>query len=145
MSYEIIAFSVLIFIIALLIISTIRLQLRNQKLILKNVQDSMDKNTIILKLKEEIQKNNNSSIEQTDGFLKFISESRDWAFKYIEDAQAELLKFRDRVEPKFEYSNKFGKLAGESAATKVLDEIFEAYQDLKKIMPEDSSDSKKNK
>ncbi len=38
-------------------------------------------------LQKELDKRENASIEQTDGFVKFISESRDWAFKYIEDVQ----------------------------------------------------------
>jgi hypothetical protein len=34
------------------------------------------------------------SIEQTEGFMKFISESRDWAFTYIEEVQAALEEYR---------------------------------------------------
>jgi hypothetical protein len=145
MSYETIAFSILVFVIVLLIVNTIRLQFRNQKLILKNVQDSMDKNTIILKLKEEIQKNNNSSIEQTDGFLKFISESRDWAFKYIEDVQATLTVFKNKVEPKFKYANTYGTVSGQNAYLEIIQEIELAYEELKNIMPEDNVTDNKNK
>jgi hypothetical protein len=35
------------------------------------------------------------SIEQTDGFVKFLSESRDWAFNYIEDVQSSIKSLKD--------------------------------------------------
>lgn len=140
---EAIVFAGLALFISLLAISNIRLRLRNKKLVLQNVQEVLDKDIIAQRLKEELDKKNNVEIEKTEGFLKFISESRDWAFKYIEDVQAELLEFKNKVEPNFEYSNKFGKLAGESATTKVLDEIFEAYQNLKRVMPDEDPNEKK--
>lgn len=33
-------------------------------------------------------------IEETEGFLKFVSESRDWAFTYIEDVQSAIEEYR---------------------------------------------------
>ncbi len=38
-------------------------------------------------LQNELKKREDNAIEKTDGFLKFVSESREWAFKYIEDVQ----------------------------------------------------------
>jgi hypothetical protein len=32
-------------------------------------------------------------IENTEGFLRFVSESREWAFEYIEDVQQALLAY----------------------------------------------------
>lgn len=33
------------------------------------------------------------TVESTEGFLRFISESRDWAFTYIEDVQQALMAY----------------------------------------------------
>ncbi len=136
---EPILFTAIAISISLLVISNFRLRLRNKKLVIQNVQEVLDKNIIAQRLKEELEKKNNVEIEKTDGFLKFISESRDWAFKYIEDVHADFLKFKDKVEPKFEYSNKYLRFSTESAATKILDEIYEAYEEFKRIMPEDNN------
>ena len=46
-------------------------------------------------LQEELDKRDNVSIEQTDGFVKFLSESRDWAFNYIEDVQSSIKSLKD--------------------------------------------------
>ena len=124
----------------LLIISNIRLRARNKKIVLRLAQESIDKNIIIEKMSEEIKSKENSSIEKTDGFLKFISESRDWAFQYIEDVQEALAVFRDKVEPKLRYANTYGTAAGKSPHLDIIEEITLAYIDLKKVMPEDDRD-----
>jgi hypothetical protein len=60
---------------------------RNRKLSNEVIQLRLDKLALLNKLEQELSLRENKSIEQTDGFIKFLSESRDWAFTYIEDAQ----------------------------------------------------------
>lgn len=40
----------------------------------------------------------NSRLQSDDGFLKFLSESRDWAFKYIEDVQDVVFVLKDKYD-----------------------------------------------
>jgi hypothetical protein len=80
----------------------------------------------------------NKKLEQTDGFLKFVSESRDWAFAYIEEVQKSLAEFDNTVEPLLGWAMKFGVLNGETAHTKILREISEAYDKLKSVLPENN-------
>jgi hypothetical protein len=80
----------------------------------------------------------NKKLEQTDGFLKFVSESRDWAFAYIEEVQKSLAEFDNTVEPLLGWAMKFGVLNGETANTKILREISEAYDKLKSVLPENT-------
>lgn len=51
---------------------------------------NIDKAIIMGELAKILDKQDNKAIEETEGFLKFISESRDWAFTYIEDIQQAL-------------------------------------------------------
>jgi hypothetical protein len=80
----------------------------------------------------------NSKLEQTDGFLKFVSESRDWAFGYIEEVQTALSEFDKTVDPLLKWAMRFGVLNGETAHTKILSEISEAYDKLKSVLPENT-------
>jgi hypothetical protein len=80
----------------------------------------------------------NKKLEQTDGFLKFVSESRDWAFGYIEEVQKALAEFDDVVDPALGWAMKFGVLNGETANVKILREISEAYKKLKSVLPENN-------
>ena len=50
-------------------------------------QLTLDKAILITEFAKVIEKQSSQSIEETEGFLKFVSDSRDWAFTYIEDVQ----------------------------------------------------------
>ena len=77
-------------------------------------------------------------LSETDGFVKFISQSRDWAFQYIEEVQTALSEFDKSVDPLLKWAMRFGILNGETAHTKILSEISEAYDKLKSVLPENT-------
>jgi hypothetical protein len=91
-------------------------------------------------LKDELQKTisakEDQSIEQTDGFLKFISDSREWAFNYIEEVQSGLEKFTDTVGPTLKYLNTYGQ-AVTTPHDEAIKKITEAYKELEKLLPKD--------
>lgn len=67
------------------IVSYFHIKNNNKVLLVSNAQLLLDRNELLKKLEQSMAINN--GIEKTDGFLKFISESRDWAFTYIENVQ----------------------------------------------------------
>jgi hypothetical protein len=73
--------------------------------------------------------------EKSDGFVKFLSDSRDWAFQYIENVQASLNDFDEKVQPTLEWADKYGGVNGETVYTNALNKISEAYRELKEILP----------
>jgi biopolymer transport protein ExbB/TolQ len=84
---EIVIIAVLITLIAVLLTSTIVLKIKNTKLISVVAQLFVDKNV----MSEELDRlsfvvNNGPSIE--NDFIKFLSDSRDSAYEYIEKVQA---------------------------------------------------------
>jgi len=62
------------------------------------LQAQIDRDLFRSKLAEEVAKRDNKKIEQTEGFVKFISQSREWAFKYIEDVQEALKALEGALE-----------------------------------------------
>jgi hypothetical protein len=40
----------------------------------------------------------NKNVENTEGFLKFVTQSRDWAFEYIENVQNSISSLKSAVE-----------------------------------------------
>ena len=84
-----------------------------------------------------------SNIEQTEGFVKFLSESRDWAFQYIETTQSEIKKFVEIVGPQMEYYDKYGRIIN-SVHTKSMDKILDAYQELVSLLPETTKQGENN-
>ena len=140
MILDIVAPGVLLLIIVILLINNLAIRSKNRKLSAEIIQIALDKAIISEKLKEELDKKDSDSIEKSDGFLKFISQSRDWAFDYIEQVQTALLEFKNKIEPQILYAKTYGTVAGQSPHTIIIDKISDAYDDLVKVMPEDSSE-----
>ena len=62
----------------------------------QSLQDFVEKNKLEFKNDNDIHKEN---------FIKFLSDSRDWAFGYIEDVQKGLEHFISKIEPDINYFN----------------------------------------
>ena len=73
--------------IALLVANNIRLALQNKNLVASMVQFSMDKIGLEQALDKISSEYDLISMQETDGFVKFLSESRESAFVYIEEVQ----------------------------------------------------------
>jgi hypothetical protein len=76
--------------------------------------------------------------DKNDGFIKFLSQSREWAFSYIEEVQSALKKFDEIASPNLQYARTYGKAAGDTHSTVILDKIDNAYSELIKVLPKDS-------
>ena len=60
-------------------------------------------------MQESINTENKTDKEQSDeAFLKFVSDSRDWAYQYIDDVQAGINKFVNDIEPEITYFDEYG-------------------------------------
>lgn len=90
-------------------------------------------NELTIKTQEDIHKEN---------FIKFLSDSREWAYGYIEEVQSALKQFIKEVEPEIEYYNKYGIVIEGMIPPhdKALKKIAEEFQELKKLLPEESND-----
>ena len=70
-----------------------------------------------------------------ENFIKFLSESRDWAYKYIEDVQDGLGNFIKAVDKDIKHFDQYG-LAGPTGPDQdSLKRISIAYKELIKLMP----------
>lgn len=78
----------------------------------------------------------------TQNFIKFLSDSRDWAFKYIEDVQGGIKKFMDEVQPQIDYYNKYGIVIEGMVPPHdfALKKISKEIDELKKFLPEEVND-----
>lgn len=91
----------------------------NHKLVMSFIQESADKEVVAKKLDETVAMINNTNVEDKDGFIKFLSQSREWAFEYIENVQGAI------------------KVLEEAMQSKNDEEINRSYQELLKFIPEE--------
>lgn len=71
-----------------------------------------------------------------EGFLKFVSDSRDLAFEYIEEVQSGITKFVSDVDPVISYFDTYGEVIW-TPMTESMQTISIAYKDLKQLLPKE--------
>lgn len=112
--------TILLVVIALLSYRVINLKKLSQELTMSFLEISMEKDVALEKLSKTLQKIDHTNLEDKDGFIKFLSESRQWAFEYIENVQ---------------YAIKELSVAMDASDEK---QILEAYNQIMKYMPEET-------
>ena len=77
--------------------------------------------------------------QANEDFLKFVSDSRDWAYQYIEEVQSGLKSFIDEVEPQIDYYDHYGAAVDGMVAPHdfALKKISSEFKKLKSLLPED--------
>ncbi len=84
---------------------------------------------------------NDSDIHK-ENFIKFLSDSRDWAFAYIEEVQVGLNKFVTEIEPEINYFKEYGDFTSMQPNYFALKKITEAYEELTKLLPKEEEEVK---
>jgi len=121
-------FVVMFFVIAF---DDVRLRFKNYRLDLEVRQYVLDYIILSEKMEELIKKQDSKKIEETDGFLKFVTESREWAFKYIEDVQSAIVKLKKE-------SSRIPLVPGSYLLAEELEDLRKAITDVLRQLPEDS-------
>lgn len=71
-----------------------------------------------------------------ENFVKFLSDSRDWAYQYIEEVQSGLLKFVSDVDAHISHFDNFGDtISTERPDYAAMIQISKSYKDLVKLLP----------
>lgn len=127
---DIIVAAIVAAIIAFLAINNIRLILKNKTLATLALQAETDRLTVY----EQAQKifaEEHSKSSSSDGFIKFMSTSRDWAFEYIEKVQLDLYELQT-------YHDKNGSAPKTVASANELNRIILKLLD---NLPKDEKDN----
>lgn len=138
MILDIISFTVLFgIIITLLVFLYIQRKqsINNLKMYIQSETDNELFAQTINALTEKIQAR---ELEETDGFLKFVSDSRDQAFQYIESVQQSLEDFDTKMSAIIEYYSTYGSALG-GLHQNLLKEVSVAYEELKRVLPNDET------
>jgi hypothetical protein len=109
-------------------------------LLKKNYRIIRSKNILFEKYFNSIEDNKVTDEESIhkENFIKFLSESRDWAYEYIENVQSELNKFVDNVGPEIDYFDEYGEVGSAYPHYFSMKKISESYKELKHLLPKDS-------
>lgn len=131
---ELSVFLASVFVITMLILDGIRLRLKNKRHLNDLAKSNIEKATLESLSKKLIEEKQSEEVEKTDGFVKFLSESRDWAFSYIEQVQKAIIDLAlvmDKIIEDPELSN-------DEAIAK---ELAIAYNNLIELLPKEEKAS----
>ena len=116
-----------------LIIENAKLKIQQKELFAKSLQLVADKELLLQRIET---KQDSEDIEKTEGFVKFLTQSRDWAFSYISEVQDGIHKFKTDAGPAIEYFDRYGDAIW-TPLTDGMQKVSDAYKDLSKLIPED--------
>lgn len=131
---ELVAFG--FFILALFVAIYFVVVLKRENILLKRDVEQGIVDLLVFKgeLDKALKDTDEKKIEETEGFLKFISQSRDWAFQYIERVQVTIKNFQDVFHP---VATKYYQDKSKPIDQKEFGELFEAYKKLIEELPDE--------
>jgi hypothetical protein len=133
---EFISFVIFIVIFFILVFDNLRLRLVHRSNIIQLLEVATERNIIATKLLDFTEQKLEPTEAASEGFLKFLSDSRDWAFEYIENVQVGLNKFISDAGPSIEYWEKYGSVM-DTPLDINMQKISISYKELKSLLPED--------
>jgi hypothetical protein len=121
------------------ILSSLTLLFLSLYIIQKKANKAIIQKTLEAMLIQQLSSNTNKTDkdQSNEDFLKFVSDSRDWAYQYIEEVQEGLNNFITDIEPEIEYFKEYGDLGSMAPNYYSMKKIAGAYEELKKLLPED--------
>lgn len=102
------------------------------------IQAQVNKDIIVNEYSKVLQELENKKLEKSDDFVKFLSDSRNSAFEYIENVQENLLKFDKQITKIIKWNETYGSTTGDNPHSNKIKEISVAYKKLKNVLPENT-------
>lgn len=113
---------------------SLRVKLQNE--ITKRLQSEVNKNIIMSEYSLLLQEVENRKLEKSDDFVKFLSDSREMAFTYIEDVQVKIAEFDKLLQEMAEWNRTYGTVAGNVPHAEKIEQISLAYDSIRELLPE---------
>ena len=119
-----------------ILIDNIRLRHTSKNLETKIKQEVLDYTIRIENEVKELKNKKDPEVQEDDGFLKFVADSRNWAYAYIENVQAGIWNFEQKVDGHIKYFDEYSSVM-ETPLHPAMRDISAAYKDLIKFLPDD--------
>ena len=112
------------------------LLLKNRKMSKQIEISNLNIASLYMRLSDLSNQKDDKDIQNTEGFIKFLSDSRQWAFDYIEDVQKSLHNFDKRITKVIGYYSTYGSTI-DGPHIQMVKQVSDAYEELKSVLPKD--------
>lgn len=133
---ELISFGLFTILFFILVYNNVQLRIKLSNTTVELLKAHLDK-AIIAESMSKLKENEKNTESSSEAFLKFVSDSRDWAYQYIDDVQLSLNKFITDIEPEIAYFDEYGVVGSAYPHYHSMKKISQSYKELKKLLPED--------
>jgi hypothetical protein len=100
------------------------------------LQSEINKNIVAAEYAKAIQEIQNMKLEKSDDFVKFLSDTRETAFVYIEDTQKKIAEFDKLLQEVAEWNRTYGTVAGDVPHAEKIEQISLAFDSIRALLPE---------
>jgi hypothetical protein len=139
--FELIIFILFIFCFLFLLFNNVSIRQNNSKMLYELLKSKA--NVKLLEKQIEVLENMVDGNLQQDSFFKFVSDSRDVAFTYIEDMQKELIKFDNDMRLKIAENNIVGiDKDYKDKYTDLATTLFSELDKIKEFLPKETDNGR---
>ncbi len=139
--FELIIFILFIFCFLFLLFNNVSIRQNNSKMLYELLKSKA--NIKLLEKQIEVLENMVDGNLQQDSFFKFVSDSRDVAFTYIEDMQKELIKFDNDMRLKIAENNIVGiDKDYKDKYTDLATTLFSELDKIKEFLPKETDNGR---
>jgi hypothetical protein len=131
---EFIFFSIFSILFFALVFKNVQLRIKLSSTTVELLKSYLDR-TIMEEKLSEIKELESKKDPSSEAFLKFVSDSRDWAYQYIDEVQSSLDKFITDVEPEILYFDTYGDLMSAEPNYNSMKKISASVKELKRLLP----------
>ena len=107
---------------------------KNESFVNENLEVYIRNSILTKELKDRLEQADIQTLANNDDFLKFVSQSRDWAFEYIESTQENIYEFVTKAGPVIEYLDEFDPPIITNDQKKAL---VGAYNSIRSTLPDE--------
>lgn len=133
---EFASFIIFIFMFVVISFDNIFLRIKQRSNNMQLLQVGIERNVLAAKILDFEEEKLEPVDSGSEGFIKFISDSRDWAFDYIENVQDGINKFIIDAGPSIEYWEEYGAVM-DTPLDVGMRQISLSYKELKSLLPDD--------
>lgn len=137
-SIDIVLYVIYTILVSILLYFVYRARVNNKELLANYIQAELDKKLLGMEITTLQEEKALRELSESDGFVKFLSTSRDWAFDYIEEVQNALEKFDEEVVPILRWTETYGSAIQDNVFRDRLLEISSAYKRLQTLLPKNN-------
>lgn len=135
---NLILFSACILLISFLIFRILKLKNQVRMALGFYMQSEIDNHFLKTELDTLNKENSLRELSESEGFVRFLSNSREWAFAYIEQVQSALKEFDETITPITDWTETYGSAIQDNVFRDRLLEISLAYKKLQSLLPKDN-------